>query len=373
MYSRHVGTTVAACLVAALCVPGRGAAPQGLPSLARAPEATLPESFSDIAGVRVLRDGRVLVLDVKEQRLVVANFQTGHVEQVGRVGRGPREYARAVRLLALPADTTWLVDLGQRRILLLVGSDIVGIVPAFAGAAADSGLSPASLRGGDARGFVYFTGRGVAASERGVAPADSVMLFAAARSGGAPEPLGRLAQAAAQITVRNGTGASGSVSIVRVPFVVGDEVLVEPDGDVAVVRRAPYRLDVMRRGRAELHGPEMRIAPVPITSEDRAQYRATLPKAAAQSVDGVPWPSHKPPFVTRTLLSAPDGTRWVMRSGRAGATMATYDVFDAEGRPVGQREVPSSLKVLWVGESTALVVRTDEDGLQYLERFRLSR
>lgn len=362
-----------ACLVGALYVPIRGDAQSGLPSLSRTREATLPESFSDIAGLRVLRDGRVLVLDVKEQRLVVANFQTGHVERIGRVGRGPREYARAVRLLALPADTTSLVDVGQNRILLLVGSEIVGIVPAFAGAATDSGLSPASVRGVDARGFVYFTGRGVSMSERGVAPADSVMLFAASRSGGAPDPLGRLAQPAAQITVRNGTGSPGAVSIVRVPFVVGDEVVVEPDGDVAVIRRAPYRVDVLRRERAVRHGSEVRIAPVPITSEDRAQYRATLSAVMAQSVDGVPWPSHKPPFVTRTLVSAMDGTKWVMRSGSADATVAFCDVFDAEGRPIGQRAVPSSVRVLWVGESAALVVRTDEDGLQYLERFRLNR
>lgn len=365
--------TVHACLVGTLCLPAGAGAQRGLPSLARTPDAVLRERFTDIAAVRVLGDGRVLVLDAGEQRLVVADFQSGRVVPIGRAGRGPGEYVRPTRLLALPADTTWLVDLGQNRLLLLVGADIVGVVPAFAGEAVDSGFSAASLRGVDARGVVYFTGRGLVSSEQGVVVADSVTLYATLRGGGTVAPVTRLAQASAQITVRNGAGSTGAMNVVRIPFVVGDEMIVEPEGTVAVVRRAPYRLEVARRGGAVLRGPELRVPSIAITAGDRAQYLATLPPAAATSAEGVPWPSHKPPFVTRTLVAGADGSRWVMRSGRAEDASVRYDIFDANARPVGRVEVASSLRVLWVGASSALVVRSEKDGLQSLERYRVGR
>ncbi|MFN8670392.1 MAG: hypothetical protein U0164_24650 [Gemmatimonadaceae bacterium] len=367
----HIPASLLACVALSFCWPEHGYAQRALQEVSSVPEATIRDGFSDIAGVRVLRDGRVLVLDVMEQRLVVADFETGKVEPIGRAGRGPGEYVRATRLIALSADSTWLVDVGQNRILVLVGTSIVGALPAFAGAAVDSGLSAASLRGADARGFVYFTGRGVSTSERGIVPADSVMLFAASRDGGTLEPLGRLAQAAASITVRKGSGSDQSVHVVRVPFVVGDEAIVDLDGTVTVARRAPYRLSVLRRGSAAVHGPTRSIPRVPVTDQDRQQYLATLSPAAAASMDAVPWPSHKPPYVTRSLASSPRGVRWIMRSGPASATTGTYDVFDATGRWIGNRAVAAGVRIAWMGESHALAVRVDEDGLNHLERYRL--
>jgi hypothetical protein len=77
------------------------------PALKLAPAtATHPEEFTSIAGVRELADGRVLVSDSRETRVMVLDFATGTAEPVGRTGSGPGEYRRAARLYALRADST---------------------------------------------------------------------------------------------------------------------------------------------------------------------------------------------------------------------------------------------------------------------------
>src|SRR6185503_15284441 len=68
------------------------------------PNATLAEEFSAIRGVRELADGRLLVSDYIDQRVVLVDLDRGTV--VVRVGKGsgPAEARLPTRLIAIPGD-----------------------------------------------------------------------------------------------------------------------------------------------------------------------------------------------------------------------------------------------------------------------------
>ena len=53
-----------------------------------AADARLDEEFTSIDYLRELSDRRVLVVDTREKRLVVANFAKGTVETLSRTGSG---------------------------------------------------------------------------------------------------------------------------------------------------------------------------------------------------------------------------------------------------------------------------------------------
>lgn len=83
----------------------------------------LHDTFSLIISVRELPDGRVLIADRKEKRLVVVSWSDGQTRLLGRVGRGPGEYRSLRQLLPLGSDSTLLVDTQQRRLLVIKGGD----------------------------------------------------------------------------------------------------------------------------------------------------------------------------------------------------------------------------------------------------------
>ena len=104
--------------VVALCLLVTSASAQTTHRLAE-PEAWFPDPFTQVRGLVELPDGRVLVTDWVEERLVVLDFDAGVAEDLYRVGGGPREYRLPQRLLELPADSVLLVDQGNQRQLVL--------------------------------------------------------------------------------------------------------------------------------------------------------------------------------------------------------------------------------------------------------------
>lgn len=119
---------LAACALAYFAVP-LSAQPSNVTRLA-APSAILGEEFSRIASVRELPDGRVLISDEKDTRVVVADFTNGSVRQIGRTGSGPGEYRQVGRIWALAGDTTLIKEPFAPRWILLSGSDAVSTLGA---------------------------------------------------------------------------------------------------------------------------------------------------------------------------------------------------------------------------------------------------
>ena len=89
----------------------------GAPLHAQMVQQSLPASngrlnveFSELTTIRELADGRVLLFDRKEERLVVGEFSTGSVYDVARKGQGPAEFEFIATLLPLAGDTTIVAD-----------------------------------------------------------------------------------------------------------------------------------------------------------------------------------------------------------------------------------------------------------------------
>jgi len=83
--------------LAALLALGLAAAPAVAQEAPRTialtePDATFPEPFSALLGLRELGDGRVLISDRIQQTVALLDFASGSYDEVGRPGGGPGEY-----------------------------------------------------------------------------------------------------------------------------------------------------------------------------------------------------------------------------------------------------------------------------------------
>ena len=81
-----------------------------------------------------------------------------------------------------------------------------------------------------------------------------------------------------------------------------------------------------------------------------------------------------PPFVGgpggAAVFATPDGEVWVARTRSASDKIPTYDVFDKTGALVKKVSLNPSSRVVGFGKGTVYVARSDEDDLQYLQRYK---
>ena len=79
--------------------------------------------------MRELSDGRVIVTDGAEQRILVLDFVKQMSKEIGREGRGPEEYGLVHLVYDIGADSSFMVDMPGMRFLLFNGDSIVETVP----------------------------------------------------------------------------------------------------------------------------------------------------------------------------------------------------------------------------------------------------
>jgi hypothetical protein len=82
----------------------------------------------------------------------------------------------------------------------------------------------------------------------------------------------------------------------------------------------------------------------------------------------------KPPFVAGpggggSVLVSPEGEVWVLRTRPAGDKIPVYDVFDGSGGLAKKVSLKPNSRVAGFGKGVVYVVRTDDDDLQYLQRY----
>ena len=347
-------------------------------------DAVLPREFSQIRGVRELRDGRVLVTDWVDEILLVADLRSGTVRQIGRKGSGPKEYRLPASLLPLPGDSTLLVDQGNER-LAVIGPDL-SIVRSFS--SHREGLTHTVIpRGVDSAGRFYLEIPNWARA--GAEPNDSVIVARWDPRTGQEEPIGRVRAE----TLRN-RGRQMHPGIPYVIFAPQDAWQVDRSGRVAFVRSANYRVEWREPVSGRLtRGPATPYRPLAVSAADRTDYvrrfltsspmggkgvsglmatpaSMSSPEAIAQMVPNQDFAAVRPPFTDLTPRIAADGTLWVERSVPAGQP-GRFDVFDRQG--IRRRTVilPAGRRLLALGAGVAYLALTDEDGVERLERYRL--
>ena len=355
-------------LLALLAAP---VAAQTEPPPARLPpvDRAWPLELNRVAGVRELADGRLLVLDVGDGRLWLGPAGGGPGRPVGRAGAGPGEYAGPSALFGLPADSTLLVDLKGGRWLLLRGEEIVATV----------GPDAPPIRSGARRALgADRDGRVIAAVPRRVAGAsaaglpDSLSLVRIDRATGARADVTSLKSRPARVAIKGPRDHPTSVDVTINPLAVGEQAVLFSDGWIAVARLDPFRVSWFPPAAPPLTGPPLPDPRRPLDDDEKrawlardAERRGTTPRTIADVPD---WPDLIPPFQNDALLPAPDGTLWIRRTPTAAHPETVYDVVDRQGALVRRMTLTDHEAVVGFGPGGVYVARTDDDGIQHLER-----
>lgn len=371
------------------------------------PEVEFPEPFSRLVGVRELRDGRVIVADSKDKTVQVLDLKAQKATKIGREGSGPGEYALPTALVTLPGDTTWIFDPLNSRYLRIGPDAKPGATfrledgappPAAAPASAPPGgprvmVGMTSPRATDLKGYLYFEGSPITFGPNGPVSSDSAPVMRYDRKTYKYDTLTFVTLPKNNASVQStSSGGNQNVSVrmgMPTPFPARDAWTVLPNGTVVVARVKDYHLDVLVPNKALTRGPAVPFTAVKVGAAEKAEYRQsqvtnapvaimrTNENGRVQTNTSTPpaeepkeWPATKPPFAGQ-ILAAPNGEVWVARSRPASDLIPTYDVFSSAGKLTRRVALPKNTRVVGFGNAGAIyTVRTDEDDLQYLQRFR---
>ncbi len=348
------------------------------------PNATLPLEFSQVRGVRELRDGRVLVTDRLEEKLGVADFGKGSFAVIGRPGRGPTEYHLPTTLLAMRGDSTLLTDEGNSR-LVVVAPDLK-VVRSFALRLPGIGV-PLGARAVDSLGRFYLQIPGWISDARSRGDSVWVVRF---------DP--RVSRVDTLALIKGSTSPPArdgrQLGIPFVPFAAQDAWAASGDGHVAIVHASDYHVEWRTPNGTATHGAPAKVERTPVSTADRIAFtRRFIANSPIGGRDPNGGMSAAPaellteasvreiaerntfartmgPFTSATPIIAPDGMLLVERSAHEGAA-STWDGFDRRGRHVRRLVLPSGRRLMALGRSSAYLVAADEDGIERLERYSL--
>lgn len=348
--------------------------------------ATSQATFTLIKGLRELGDGRLVITDWVEQRIVALDLDSGSMTEIGRRGSGPEEFRLPGELVAMPADSTLMIDAGNNR-LSVIGPDLT-IDRTFSMNAHGErwGMHPRAI---DDQGVLYFAlspftiGRG--------APVDSV-------------PIGRwhtgdskyslIPDVRVKASTPRPSTPSRQMNIPIVMFAKQDGWTVTSDGWLAVIRSEPYRVDWYGPEGDRVTSRTVEYVVHPVTMQDRRERVASflagsmlsgrgadggmgLVPASAQSNDEVErlardasFADEFPPFVAGQVWPDERGRIWVQRA-RPSRDSVMLDLFDRATGLVGTYTLGPGRQLVGVGSSAVYATIRDEDDLVRIERYAI--
>ncbi len=353
--------------------------------------AEFPAPFTVIRAIMGLPDGRLVVSDPQENRVTLIDFQEGRSRRLGRVGEGPQEFRRAGGLYRAQGGGVLLFDQELRRLLPVLPSgeldDVVGLTTGGA-------AGPWSARGPDAL-FVDSLGHAYAAIRSGGFTAPTAVLLRH-RPGARPDTVTLLLRPSTEVM----EGQVNGRPYQEVLFSPEDAWTVSPDGRIAVVRAAPYRVEWIPLVGPTVTGPAVRYKPVPVTQAEKeliasgaAESRGRLTVTRRMVPASGPPPARfgaPSPIPVEELLFAKvkmpvmlragrwplldeSGRLWVERNLPAGVNVSVFDVFDRRGDLVDRIELPAGSRLVGFDAHWIYTARLDADGFEHLQRFPLPR
>ncbi|MBL0169211.1 MAG: hypothetical protein IPP90_00595 [Gemmatimonadaceae bacterium] len=381
---------------------------QGTTRTLSKPEAEYAEPFSAIVAVRELRDGRVLVADTKDKTVQLVDLKAGKATKVGREGSGPGEYGLPMQLVGVPGDSSIIFDPLNSRYLTILPNGKPGSTFRLEDGAPppkpSAGDGPGGGRGvvtinapraSDAQGRLYFEGSPLTFGPDGPVASDSAPVMRYDRKTWRYDTVTfvQLPKNSASVQSSN-SGGSRNVQVrigARTPFPARDAWTVLPNGSVVVVRVKDYHVEVIAPTRQVVRGPAVVFTPVKVGEAEKQEFRDSQKGSAALGItrsvengkvttgaapappaeEPKEWPTTKPAFTQNGVFVTPAGEIWVLRSRAAKDETPRYDVFSAVGKQTGQVVLPRKTRLIGFGVAGAIyTVRSDEDDLQYLQRFR---
>ncbi|MGE0438850.1 MAG: hypothetical protein AB7L66_01065 [Gemmatimonadales bacterium] len=332
----------------------------------------LSAEFTRVVGVRALADGRVLILDGGDNRMLIADFGRDSVATVGGQGAGPGEYRRPFALAAIGRDSTVIIDPGNRRWLVhAAGGVLQTLPPDYPATVATRGAA----RTGDGNGRLMVVGPPTITEKTDrIGKGDSVVVTLVTIRSAAADTVARLL--ASPVSMPKQFDAAGKVTrvdFITPPWAVGEEAMLFPDGWLGVARLEPYRVDWRTPAGEWVRGAPLPIAEVKAGPRERDAFLAAQQERTGRPAPQPPadaWPAAVPPFQPGPLVPAPDGTLLIRRTPTADHPGDRYDRVDRQGRLVGWLELPAGDRLIAAADGQAYVVRTDDDGIQRLLRYR---
>lgn len=353
------------------------------------PDATFEEPFTQVAGIRELPNGKVLVSDMRDKVVQLIDFASGTTTKIGREGQGPGEYALPASLIPMPNGITWINDVLGRRFLVVDGEGKVGKTVQLPNATGGGFVAIGGIGSqGDGKGSYYFSAPPFNPANPGGESPDSLAIL---RWDGVKTAFDTVAWINGPKASMSSSGSGGSQRVsIRIGtgkvFAPEDAWGVAADGSIARVTPNPYRVTWYRTAKPAA-GPSQAYTPLKVTEADKQevieQRKRARPMMVAIGAGGrqvnpgnvqLPEPEFeetKPPFSgPNSVVVSPEGEVWVRRTQPAGTKAPAYDVFDKTGRLVGKVTLNPNSVIRGFGKGTIYVVRTDEDDLQYLERYK---
>jgi hypothetical protein len=360
------------------CVASTASGQQGKALKLPAPDKSHGEEFSVIAGVRELKDGRLLVSDSKDNRVVVVDFEKGTTTVIGRVGNGPGEYPKVAELVAMPGDSsmmpmdqggTWMVfdgaqpptrwtsdrSIGRQRFAMVAGFDRSGRMLVLSTSESRTGI----LGKDSLDAFVH-----TRESHQEQAVGKAVSPF------GSPSASGAAAGARAESKMELGGRAGGQRT--GAGLFMMDRAVLFPDGWIAIARLHPYRVDWRAPNGTTSAGAAI-ITDQKYNDNDKLAYLAREAETTGRPARSLEltynWPEFIPPFngLQSPVFGPPDGTLWIARTVSAGL-VNRYDVVDRKGQLSGVLTLPSGERIAGFGAKTIYTAKTDDNGIQKLRR-----
>ena len=320
------------------------------------PSLQFPEPFSSVMGVRELSSGELFVADRIEKSLYRVDLETGSYDMVGRNGQGPLEYDSPSRLLALPADSTLMVDFGNRRYAVL---DPSGGIVTTSPIMQDMSLmiNPDAT---DREGNIWWDGAGTVMTVNGrlTGGGEEAPIMRLDRASGDVDTMAMVGQVDPSVRTSSPGFSTGSATFTisrgaSTPFSYRvDDWVLFPDGRLVIVRKDTYQLDMVMPDGSLRTGSPIEYAPIRIRNDDKeawadvqASRRMNVVSiggsggGGSQSIQGerpdldeVDFPDHFPAWMPGQTRAGPNGETWVRRYQSYSERRPLFDVFDSYGR-----------------------------------------
>jgi len=376
-----------------------------VPTVGLARGNEFPEPFSSVSSLHELPDGKLLLVDRVEKRLLRVDFAAGTSTDVARVGQGPLEISGLGQLITSPPDRPLYNDIQQVRLLRFDATGRpTGTVSLGSGIEDMQAVS--GIFGADALGRLYavpppmrLPNPATGAVLPRVVALDSTQVIVRFSPGAlARDTVLRLrgAMEGTNTTITSST----TVVTARTTIPDGrarDVFALLPTGGFAVLTGDTYRLRFVDAAGRVTFGPVIPTTPRPITAAmQRAavdSVRATFARSAAESEKrqaelrsrmpaGVDIPFPRSEFVVdlpeRWASTLPawgglsrDGTGhfWVPVPRDLLGALAHYDVLSPSGALVGRVTVPAGERIIARSTAWVYTTRMDADDLVYLKRY----
>lgn len=325
-----------------------------------------PDVFGRVGGVVYDDFGRVWILDRMANEIRVFDAAGNFVRTIGQQGAGPGEFAGAATMILGPNKEIWVEDSRLWR------------WERFDSAGTRIGGSPSrSTLDGGARAW---TENGVLIEENRIAtddPLRPLTALALLRLDGDGElvPFDTVSPPSLPpaATVRYTQTGGGYTMEHMLPFAHQPRWLMSPAGDFWSTKGGG-EYEIVRQDR---RGDTILVVSreyKPISVSDSAAAEAKLElepyEGMVRSSRNVELPTSYPPFLD--FVPADDGSLWVRR--HVGSDLIGYEVFDANGRFLGEVNAPPALARMNIRRiSGDHIYAVDEDslGVNYVVVFRV--